>query len=297
MARKISGITVEIGGDTTKLGKALSDVNKSSRDLQSELRGVNTLLKYDPKNVVLLQQKQEILAESIENTRKKLDTLKAAQAQVQEQFEKGEITNEQYRDFQRELTLTEKKLGDFETALEDAQQPVDDLDTEIDELGDSAGDAGKETLKLGDIIKANLISAAIIGGVKALGSAFKSVIGGVVELGKKSIAGFADFEQLVGGVDTLFKDSSQKVQDYANNAYKTTGISANAYMENVTSFSASLLQSLGGDTEKAADAAHMAMVDMADNANKMGTSMESIQNAYQGFSKQNYTMLDNLKLG
>lgn len=107
----------------------------------------------------------------------------------------------------------------------------------------------------------------------------------------------AQYEQLVGGVDTLFKDSSKKVQAYAAEAYKNVGISANAYMQNVTSFSASLLQSLGNDTDRAAEIANMAMIDMADNANKMGTSMESIQNAYQGFAKQNYTMLDNLKLG
>ena len=107
----------------------------------------------------------------------------------------------------------------------------------------------------------------------------------------------AQYEQLVGGVDTLFKDSSKKVQAYAAESYKNVGISANAYMENVTSFSASLLQSLGNDTDKAADIANMAMIDMSDNANKMGTSMDAIQHAYQGFAKQNYTMLDNLKLG
>ena len=106
-----------------------------------------------------------------------------------------------------------------------------------------------------------------------------------------------EYEQLVGGVDTLFKDSSEKVQKYAAEAYKNVGISANEYMQNVTSFSASLLQSLGSDTDKAAEIADMAMVDMADNANKMGTAMDSIQHAYQGFAKQNYTMLDNLKLG
>ena len=107
----------------------------------------------------------------------------------------------------------------------------------------------------------------------------------------------AEYEQLVGGVDTLFKDSSKKVQAYAAEAYKNVGISANEYMQNVTSFSASLLQSLGNDTDKAAEVADMAMIDMADNANKMGTAMGSIQNAYQGFAKQNYMMLDNLKLG
>ena len=108
---------------------------------------------------------------------------------------------------------------------------------------------------------------------------------------------YADYEQLVGGVETLFKDSSGKVQKYAQESYKTAGLSANQYMETVTSFSASLLQGLGGDTDAAADLANMAITDMADNANKMGTDMTSIQNAYQGFAKQNYTMLDNLKLG
>ncbi len=117
------------------------------------------------------------------------------------------------------------------------------------------------------------------------------------KLTKDSTEAYAEYEQLVGGVETLFKTSSEKVMEYANNAYKTAGLSANQYMETVTSFSASLLQSLGGDTEKAATIADQAIVDMADNANKMGTSMESIQNAYQGFAKQNYTMLDNLKLG
>lgn len=120
---------------------------------------------------------------------------------------------------------------------------------------------------------------------------------GAVALGKAVLSAYADYEQLVGGVDTLFKDSSKLVQSYAENAYKTAGMSANQYMETVTGFSASLIQSLGGDTEKAAKYADMAITDMSDNANKMGSDISSIQTAYQGFSKQNYTMLDNLKLG
>ena len=119
----------------------------------------------------------------------------------------------------------------------------------------------------------------------------------VVAVTKQSVDAFAEYEQLVGGVETLFKGSSQKLIEYANQAYKTAGLSANQYMATVTSFSASLISSLGGDTEKAADYANRAIIDMSDNANKMGTSMEAIQNAYQGFAKQNYTMLDNLKLG
>lgn len=142
--------------------------------------------------------------------------------------------------------------------------------------------------KLGNGLK----TAANIGAY-AVGTA----AAGITALTTAAVNNYAEYEQLVGGVETLFKTSSDKVMGYAENAYKTAGLSANEYMETVTSFSASLLQSLNGDTEEAAKYADMAVTDMADNANKMGTSMESIQNAYQGFAKQNYTMLDNLKLG
>lgn len=134
-------------------------------------------------------------------------------------------------------------------------------------------------------------------GVKIFAAATTAVATGVTALGTAALKGYADYEQLVGGVETLFKNSADAVEVYADSAYKTAGMSANKYMETVTSFSASLLQSLEGDTAKAADAADQAIIDMSDNANKMGSTMESIQNAYQGFAKQNYTMLDNLKLG
>lgn len=153
-------------------------------------------------------------------------------------------------------------------------------------------DASSKGSKLAGSLKSGLKAAATVGAT-ALGAA----AAGVVSLTKKSIESYAEYEQLVGGVETLFKDSADTVMGYAENAYKTAGLSANEYMSTVTSFSASLLQSLNGDTAAAAQIADTAITDMADNANKMGTSMESIQNAYQGFAKQNYTMLDNLKLG
>ena len=142
--------------------------------------------------------------------------------------------------------------------------------------------------KLGNGLK----TAAKIG-TAAVGAA----AAGITALTTAAVNNYAEYEQLVGGVETLFKTSSDKVMEYAENAYKTAGLSANEYMETVTSFSASLLQSLDGDTAAAAEKADLAITDMSDNANKMGTSMEMIQNAYQGFAKQNYTMLDNLKLG
>ena len=147
------------------------------------------------------------------------------------------------------------------------------LDPEMKTAGKSAGSSIVSSIK-------KVIVAAGIG--KVIATAVKE--GGALQ-------------QSIGGIETLFKDHADRVKKHASEAYKTVGVSANEYMEQVTSFSASLLQSLGGDTEKAADKANMAMIDMADNANKMGTNMRDIQNAYQGFAKQNYTMLDNLKLG
>ena len=152
--------------------------------------------------------------------------------------------------------------------------------------------ASSQVETIGSKLKGGLATAAKVG-VAAIGAASA----GIAALTKSSIEGYAEYEQLVGGVETLFKQSADVVQQYAANAYKTAGMSANEYMETVTSFSASLLQSLDGDTAAAAEKANLAITDMSDNANKMGTSMESIQNAYQGFAKQNYTMLDNLKLG
>lgn len=152
--------------------------------------------------------------------------------------------------------------------------------------------ASSQVETIGSKLKGGLVTAAKVGAaaVAAAGTA-------IVAIGKQAIEQYAEYEQLVGGVETLFKQSADTVMGYAENAYKTAGLSANEYMNTVTSFSASLLQSLGGDTEAAAKYADMAITDMSDNANKMGTSMEMIQNAYQGFAKQNYTMLDNLKLG
>ena len=152
--------------------------------------------------------------------------------------------------------------------------------------------ASKKSSGFASTLKKGLATAAKVGAA-AIGAAAT----GIAALTKASIDQYAEYEQLVGGVDTLFGTAASKVKEYAEQAFQSAGMSANEYMTTVTSFSASLLQSLGGDTEKAAQKADQAIRDMSDNANKMGTSMEMIQNAYQGFAKQNYTMLDNLKLG
>ena len=169
--------------------------------------------------------------------------------------------------------------SEFQNGINDANQDIDS--------------ATKQTSLFADMLGANLVTKAIglaVEGLQRLGNAAANTF-------KEAVTGYAEYEQLIGGVETLFKDSAGVVEEYANQAFETAGLSANQYMSTVTSFSASLIQSLGGDTAQAAEMANMAITDMADNANKMGSSMESIENAYQGFAKQNYTMLDNLKLG
>lgn len=192
-----------------------------------------------------------------------------------------------------------KALNNMRIQTANAETTVNNTAKALDNLGKEAEDAGSSAQKAGDgftVFKgvvANLASSAIqkaVEGLKRLGTA-------MIDVGKQAVASQAEYEQLTGGVETLFKNSAKEVMGYADIAYKTAGMSANQYMETVTSFSASLLQGLGGDTAKAAKIADMAIIDMSDNANKMGTSIEMIQNAYQGFAKQNFTMLDNLKLG
>ena len=164
------------------------------------------------------------------------------------------------------------------------------------ELFVKIGIKDEATGKLGQIAGAlgNGLKTAASVGVAAMSVAAS----GIAALTTAAVKNYADYEQLVGGVDTLFKGSSARVQNYAQEAYRTAGLSANEYMETATSFAAALVQSLGGNTAEAAEYANMAITDMSDNANKMGTDMSMLQNAYNGFAKQNFTMLDNLnKMG
>ena len=193
----------------------------------------------------------------------------------------------------------EKSMSKMRIQINETQAECNKTANELDNLGEEAKKSGKDAKEASDgftVFKgtlSDLTSRAIVGaidGCKKLGSALVSV-------GKQALTSYADYEQLVGGVETLFGKAAPAVQKYADEAYKTSGLSANKYMETVTSFSASLISSLDGDTAQAAKVADRAIRDMSDNANKMGTDIGSIQNAYQGFAKQNYTMLDNLKLG
>lgn len=279
MASNIKGITIEISGNTTKLESALKNVNKTIYSTNSELKQLNQALKLDPKNTELLAQKQDVLKKNIQATTEKINSLKEAQRQMGSYSSLTEEQKEQYRGLSVEIAKSEnalKKLND--EGKKHPKKETDDWKEKLKSIGTTALDVSKKVISLG---------AAVTG-------ALAGALTGLVAAGVKS---YAELEQNLGGVETLFGDSANKVVENAKKAYKTAGVSANEYMAGVTSFSASLLQSLGGDTAKAADVADMAFRDMSDNANKFGTDMQSIQNAYQGFAKQNYTMLDNLKLG
>ena len=160
------------------------------------------------------------------------------------------------------------------------------ITADTSEVDKSIGDTKKKALSFGDVLKANISGQAIVDGVKAVAGAVKNI-------GQAAIQGYAEYEQLVGGVETLFEDLSWDVGQNAAKAFQTAGLSANEYMSTAMSFAASLNQSLlktDGNIARSADLTDQAIIDMADNANKMGTSMEMIQNAYQGFAKQNYTI-------
>ena len=180
-------------------------------------------------------------------------------------------------------------FDDMKQGAEDAKAPIDKLKQSTKKLNNEMADLGK---KASTTVFNGLKKVASIS-FKALAVGVGAVATAIGKIGYEAVQSYADFEQLKGGVETLFKDNAGTVMKYANDAYKTAGLSANAYMETVTSFSASLIQSCGGDTAKAAEYANMAITDMSDNANKMGTDMGSLQYAYQGFAKQNYTIKSN----
>nr|UWD75338.1 MAG: hypothetical protein [Bacteriophage sp.] len=203
----------------------------------------------------------------------------------------GKITIN-YADAVNNIEKVSKSAKDTAETLEDVDKKADGAGDSVEDAGQAAknADSGFTTWKA---TLANLASTAIT-----------KVISGCTQLAEKmadvtksAVGHYAEYEQLVGGVETLFKDSSGKLIGYAEKAYKTAGMSSNQYMDTATSFAASLIQGLGGDTAKAVELTNLAITDMSDNANKMGTDIGSIQDAYQGFAKQNYTMLDNLKLG
>lgn len=292
------GLKIGLEGEK-EFKKALTEINQSFKVLGSEMKLVESQFSKNDDSADALAARHKVLTEQVEAQRKKVEMLKQALANAAESFGENDRRTQawqiQLNNAQAALNGMERELSDNEEAMDrlgkemdDTGDSADDLEDELDDAGDAADDSEGQFSKLGGTLKTVGV---------AMGACVAAAAAAAVSLGKAVIEAYGEYEQLVGGVDTLFQESSGKLQEYAANAYKTAGMSANDYMSTVTSFSASLIQSLGGDTEAAVKYADMAITDMADNANKMGTDIGLIQNAYQGFAKQNYTMLDNLKLG
>ena len=247
--------------------------------------------------------KHNALVSEYDKEKAKLDeigkTLGTTSSEYQEQKEKVNSLALEVAKSSKAQDDNERSMSKMRTQINLAQADCNKTAQELNDLGKSAEDSGTKASNAGggySIFKnviANLATSAIqmaLRGLQQLGQA-------LINVGKDALQSYAQYEQLTGGVETLFGKSAPKVEKYAQQAYRTAGMSANQYMENVTSFSASLINSLGGDTSKASEYADRAMRDMSDNANKMGTDMESITGAYQSFARGNYGMLDNLKLG
>ena len=265
MAKTIKGITIEIGGDTTKLGKALESVNTKTKELRSELKGVNSLLKLDPSNVTLLKQKQDLLNQSIANTREKLNTLKTAQIQVQAQFEKGEITEQQYRDFQREIAATETKLKSLTKELKNfgsvGAQQVAVVGEKMQDVGNKIESAGKK------------ISVASVGTSAALVGASKTAI--------DFESAFAGVTKTVDGTEEQLEEIKQGILDLAEvTASSSTEIAAVAEAagqlgvktENILAFTETMVR-LGDSTNLSADEAATAIAQLY---NVMGADINTV---------------------
>lgn len=221
---------------------------------------------------------------------------KFAQMSTNEQRRMAQSLSKVYRQQGMSQSEAQKKawqdLKNNTVATKDLAKATEDVAKKTEQATKETKEYGETAKRSGTIAKNTFL---------AVGKAFLTIgvasAAAVVAMTKQAVSAYADYEQLVGGVETLFKGSAQKVMDYANDAFYTAGVSANEYMKQVTSFSASLIRSTAGDTDKATDIANMALIDISDNVNKMGSSMESVTLAYQGFAKQQYMLLDNLKLG
>ena len=265
MGKAIRGITVEIGGNTTKLGKALEDVNKRTRTLQNELKGVNTLLKTDPSNVVLLKQKQDLLNNSIGETKNKLKTLKEAQAQVQEQFDKGEITEEQYRDFQREIVNTEQKLKGLKKEMSDfgsvSAQKIANVGSKMQVVGGKIEDVGQKMMGASAVA-----TGAIIGATK-VASDFESAWTGVTKTVNGTEKELAKIKQGILDLSQATGSSAEEIAQVAENAGQL-GVAT----KNVMSFTETMVR-LGDSTNLSADEASSAIAKLF---NIMGSDINSV---------------------
>jgi len=272
MAREI-GPKIGIDGEA-QYRKEIEQIIQQAKTLDAEMKAVASA--FDKEGDA--QKKNKAITEQ---TNKQIETQK----------EKIKLLQEMVARSAEATGANSKQTLSWKEALANAK-------TQLNELEGGLDNTTKKTSVFGEALKAMLSKEVIMGGLKAMKDGVVAIGKATASLAKEVVTAYADFEQLEGGVQKLFgKESAQKVIANASQAYKTAGMDMNQYMETVTSFSASLISSLGGDTEQAARMADIAIRDMSDNANTFGTDIQSIQNAYQGFAKGTYNMLDNLKLG
>jgi len=308
----IKGITIELMGDSSKLVKGLGEAEKAARTIDKSLRQVNQALKLDPSNVDALAKKQELLNRAIETTSEKLVLETKAADAAKKALDLGEITQDQYEEFDLQILKTSSTLADLERQAQQTQSAIDGMgETELipDSAGESIQDLHDKTELLSkglDVVAkaGDMAGAALQKGFELAAAAAEKVFEAAKQVGEWSydiseavVDAYGNYEQLAGGVEKLFGSAADTVIRNSARAYETAGLDANQYLETITSFSASLISGLGGDTQLAADVADQALRDMSDNANTFGSDIQSIMSAYQGFAKGNYNMLDNLRLG
>lgn len=293
--------------DISNLRAGLKEANQMIKESQSEFKAAAAGMDDWTKSEEGLTAKLKSLTSTAEAQQAKVDALKQ---------EYKRLVDNGLDPASTEASKLRTQINNEEAALNKTKKEIADNTEALDDLGDETEEASEKSGKFTEVLKnVGKVAAAAVG----------AAVAGLAALTKQAVEGFANYEQLVGGVETLFGTGGQSLEEYAksvgktvdevkgeydklkgaeetmlknaNDAYKTAGMSANEYMENVTAFSASLISSLDGDTQKAADAANQAMIDMSDNANKMGTDIESIVQTYQSLSRGNFQMLDNLKLG
>lgn len=277
----------------------MDDWRNSSEGLTAKLKQLNTVREQEKAKMSSYQAQMDRLKNAYNENGQRVEQLKS---KLQDLANKGvSKTSDEYKkyekalvDCEKEQTSNKKAIDNLNITITNQQGKINGIDKDIRNYTNSLDNLGKEQKEVNDGTKqlsegytvfkgvlSNLVTQGIniaVNGLKKLGNL-------AIEVGKDAITSYGDYEQLVGGVETLFKNSAKEVEGYANNAYKTAGINGNKYMEMVTGFSASLLQGLHGDTAKAAKIADLAITDMSDNANKMGTDMSMIQSAYQRICK------------
>ncbi len=306
MSKSLKDQTADFASNSKSMSSNASEqkkLNDTIKNQQSEISKAKGAMASYQTELTKQQTTHNALTREYKNAVLELEKIRKASGEASDEYQKQQSVVDklgaELDDSNRSMNASKEAMAELKSEINNSQKTIDNTQKSLDDLGNEAEEAGDKAKKGGDgftVMKgiladlgARAISSAV-SGLKSLGGAF-------VSIGKEAYANYGQYEQLVGGVETLFGESSSKLIEYAQGAYKTAGISANTYMEQATSFSATLLQGLGGDTEKTVKYADLAITDMSDNANKMGTDIGMIQNAYQGFAKDNYTMLDNLKLG